>query len=198
MTYANGPEGQSNRGLGWKNKIFLLTLGMAVIIVLAYAFGFFEGTKKRKKIECLGGDALSAPAFILPDLNGNKVDLMAFKGKVIVVEFWATWCGPCREEIPLLNDLYHQYKKDGLVVIGISLDRREPEGVQKFLEKLKVDYINVMGDEEVFEAYSGIPGLGPIRGIPATFLIDRQGRICHRFLGLTERRVLENAIQSVL
>ena len=192
-------EGQNSKGRGWRNKIPILVLAIGIMIVLFYALGLFsQQAKKFKKIECLGGEELSAPVFSLPDLKGNKVDLISFKGKVILIDFWATWCAPCREEIPYLNQLYGQYKKDGLVVIGISLDRKGPEEVQNFLEKLRVEYLNLIGDEEVFENYSRIPGLGPIRGIPATFLIDRKGQICKFFMGLTEKRVLEEAIQSLL
>ncbi len=179
--------------------IFIFALGVASLAILGYALGLFSlPANKPMKVECLGGDALSAPVFSLPDLQGKKVDLISFRGKVILLEFWATWCGPCKVEIPYLNELHNRFNKNGLVVIGISLDRREPEMVQKFLEKMGVDYINLMGDEEVFENYSRLAGLGSIRGIPATFLIDRQGRICKSFVGLTEKEVLEKAIQPIL
>ena len=187
------------RSWGGKNKIFIFTLVIAFGVILAYVVSLFpSAVNKPRKVECLGSDARSAPVFSLPDLKGNKVDLVSFKGQVILIEFWATWCGPCREEIPYLNELHNKYKKDGLVVIGISLDRKEPEEVQKFVEKLGVGYVNLMGGEEVFENYSRLAGLGAIRGIPATFLIDREGRICRSFMGLTEKRVLEEAIQPIL
>ena len=84
------------------------------------------------------------------------------------------------------------------MVIGISLDRKEPEEVKKFLDQLQVDYINVMGGEEILEKYSQIAKLGPIRAIPATFVIDRKGRICQKFLGLTEKGVLEETLHPLL
>ena len=98
----------------------------------------------------------------------------------------------------MLNRLHKKYRDRGRVVIGISFDRKEPQEVKNFLDQLQVDYINVMGDEEVLERYSQIAKLGPIRGIPATFVIDRKGRICQRFLGLTEKGVLEDVLQTVL
>jgi len=100
--------------------------------------------------------------------------------------FWATWCPPCREEIPYLNELYKKHKEDGLVVVGIALDRGGPKEVQKFLEKYRIEYINLLGDEGVLEAFNNIPGMGLIQGIPTTFLIDRKGQICRRFVGLRE------------
>lgn len=187
------------KGGGWKKKILLLALGIVFLAILTHNVGLFPSSaKKPKKIECLGGDALSAPVFTLPDLKGNKIDLVSFKGKVILIEFWATWCGPCREEIPHLTELYSKYRNDGLVVMGISLDRKEPQEVQSFLEKLGVEYINLVGNDEIFENYSRLAGLGTIRGIPATFLIDREGRICKSFMGLTKKQILEEAVQSIL
>lgn len=185
-------------GIG-KQKIGRIILLVGVILLLVYGLGKFElSARKSAKVEYLGKGELSAPVFSLPDMNGRKVDLGSFKGQVIVLEFWATWCAPCREEIPVVNQIYKAYREKGLVVIGISLDRKPPQEVKKFLDQLQVEYLNVMGDEETFEKYSQRANLGPIRGIPATFIIDRQGRICQRYMGLTEKKVLEEAIRGVL
>jgi peroxiredoxin len=182
-----------------KKTILRLILLLAVILFVGYGLGKFElSARKPAKVECLGAGELSAPVFSLPDLNGRKVDLVSFKGRVVILEFWATWCGPCREEIPVLNELYRKYKDRGLVVIGISLDRKEPKEVMKFLDQLQVEYINVMGGEEILEKYSQIAKLGPIRAIPATFVIDRNGQVCQKFLGLTEKGILEETLQPLL
>ena len=184
---------------GWKRKLLFLALCLGLLVIAANSLGLFSVAPRRPgKIECLGKEELSAPVFSLPDLNGQKVELLSFKGQVMIIEFWATWCGPCREEIPLLNQLYRKYRDQGVVVIGISLDRKDPQEVRKFLDSLQVEYLNLMGGEEVLEKYSQIASLGPIRGIPATFIIDRKGVICQRFLGLTERKVLEEALRAVL
>jgi peroxiredoxin len=176
---------------------FLLLAG--VILLLGYGAGKFElSARKPPKLECLGTGELSAPVFSLPDMNGQKVNLVSFEGRVIVIEFWATWCAPCREEIPVLNQIHKGYREKGVVVIGISLDRKPPLEVKKFLDQLQVEYLNVIGDEEIFEKYSQMANLGPIRGIPATFVINRKGQICKKFMGLTEKRVLEEAIESIL
>lgn len=181
-----------------KSKIIFFSISAAVILIFALSFGVFESFKsKPKKIECVG-ENLGTPRFTLLNLKGEKVDSAHFQGKIILLNFWATWCPPCRQEIPHLNELYKQYKKDGLEVIGIALDRGGPEEVQKFVEKFRVEYINLIADEAVVEAFSNIPGIGPIHGIPITFIIDRKGQICRRFLGLTEKRVFEEAIKQVL
>jgi peroxiredoxin len=181
-----------------KSRIASLTISGVVILVIALSFGLLEIPRSRpKKVECVGEER-GAPRFTLLNLKGEKVDSADFRGKVILLNFWATWCSPCRQEIPSLNDLYHQFNKEGLAVIGISLDRGGAEEVRKFVDKFRVEYINVIADEAVVQAFSSIPGIGPIQGIPVTFIIDRQGQICRRFVGLTEKGVFEEAIRQVL
>lgn len=180
------------------SKKFILTISGALLLLLALTFGLFDKPgKKPKRIECVGEDMM-VPSFTALDLKGEKVNFADFKGKVILLDFWATWCPPCREGIPYFNELYSRHKKDGLEVIGVSLDQGSPGDVQKFLDKLGVKYVNLMGNDEVLKIFNNIPGMGPIRGIPTTFLIDRQGQICHRFVGLTAKRVLEDAIKPLL
>jgi peroxiredoxin len=180
-----------------RSKQFILIISSVLFIFLALAFGLFDiSADKPKRIECVGEDLL-VPSFTLLDLKGEKVNFADFRGKVVLLDFWATWCPPCREEIPYFNDLYSEYKKDGLEVIGISLDRGNPDGVQKLLDKMGVKYVNLMGNDEIVEIFSNIPGMGPIQGIPITFLIDRKGQICQRFVGLTHKRVFEAAIKPL-
>ncbi|MDH4267016.1 MAG: TlpA family protein disulfide reductase [Deltaproteobacteria bacterium] len=180
-----------------RSKQFILIISSVLFIFLALAFGLFDiSADKPKRIECVGEDLL-VPSFTLLDLKGEKVNFADFRGKVILLDFWATWCPPCREGIPYFNDLYSEYKKDGLEVIGISLDRGNPDGVQKLLDKMGVKYVNLMGNDEIVEIFSNIPGMGPIQGIPITFLIDRKGQICQRFVGLTHKRVFESAIKPL-
>jgi thiol-disulfide isomerase/thioredoxin len=183
----------------WKRKLLLLALGLGLSVIAANSLGLFGlAPRNHGKIECLGKEELSAPVFSLPDLKGEKVDLVSFQGQVIIIDFWATWCGPCKEEIPLLNQIHQKYRDQGVVVIGISLDRKDPGEVKKFLDSFQVEYLNLMGGEEVFEKFGQIANGGPIRGIPATFVIDRKGVICQKFLGLTEARVLEEALRAAL
>jgi len=180
-----------------KSKQFILIISGVLFIFLALAFGLFDiSADKPKRIECVGED-LMVPSFTLLDLKGEKVNFADFRGKVILLNFWATWCPPCREEITYFNELYSEYKKDGLEVIGISLDRGNPVDVQRFLDKMGVQYVNLMGNDEVLEVFNNIPGMGPIQGIPITFLIDRKGQICRRFIGLTHKRVFEAAIKAL-
>jgi cytochrome c biogenesis protein CcmG/thiol:disulfide interchange protein DsbE len=133
-----------------------------------------------------------APDWELSDLNGKRVNLSDFRGKVLILDFWATWCAPCRVEIPHFVELQKQYGDKGLTVIGVSLDEQGPDIVKKFVKQLGVNYPMVMGNEKVTESYGGIVA------IPTTFVIDRQGRIVGRHMGYEDKAVFEKEIQSLL
>ena len=134
----------------------------------------------------------AAPAWTLPDLAGKPVNFEQFKGQVVVVDFWATWCPPCRAEIPGYTELQAKYGKDGFVIIGISLDQAGPDVVKAFGEKYKINYPLVMGDDRVVAAFGGV------EGIPTTFLIDRNGQIRDRKVGAEEKDEYEKKIAAVM
>lgn len=134
----------------------------------------------------------AAPAWQLKDVNGKAVTSDQFKGKVVVVDFWATWCGPCKIEIPGYIALQKKYEKDGLVIVGISLDQAGPDVVKEFAGKNAINYPLVMGDENVQTAFGGL------EAIPTTFLIDRTGQIRDRKVGVEATEDYEKKIQSLL
>jgi len=133
-----------------------------------------------------------APAWTLQDVNGRTVSSEQFKGKVLVVDFWATWCGPCRSEIPGYTDLQRKYGKDGLTIVGVSLDQGGPGVVKEFIEKFGVGYQVVMGDEAVQSAFGGM------EAIPTTFLIDRAGQVRDRKVGAEPAEDYEKKVASLL
>jgi len=117
--------------------------------------------------------------------------LSEFRGQVVLLDFWATWCLPCRVEMPWFEDLARQYRSSGLVVLGISMDEKGWAAVLPFVAEQRVDYPIVLGNEPVFQAY----GLGPP---PTTFLIDRRGGIAAVHAGLVKRSVFTNAVERLL
>lgn len=134
----------------------------------------------------------AAPAWKLQDINGKTVQLSDFKGKVVILDFWATWCPPCRAEIPHFVELQKAYADKGLVIVGISLDQGGVDTVAPFAKANGINYPIVLGDEELTSKYGGI------EGIPTTFIVDQKGNIVNKFVGFTEKSVFEDEIKKLL
>ena len=132
------------------------------------------------------------PDFKLYDLEGNLVSSSDFDGKVILLNFWATWCGPCKTEIPDLVKLYENYKDRGFAVVSIAISSGSANKVKKFAERWKMNYPILMGDARVVRAYGGI------RGVPTTFVIDSKGNIQGAFLGPRPYKTFEKVISPLL
>lgn len=133
-----------------------------------------------------------APVWKLKDVEGKVISSETFKGKVVVVDFWATWCPPCRAEIPGYIELQKKYGKDGLVIIGVSLDQKGPAVVKPFMEKFGINYQVVMGDDDISAAFGGMDA------IPTTFIIDRTGIVRDRKVGAEPTEHYEKRIVALL
>ncbi|MBD3367628.1 MAG: redoxin domain-containing protein [Candidatus Eisenbacteria bacterium] len=116
------------------------------------------------------------PEFELPDLDDNTVTLADYEGDVVIIDLWATWCPPCREEIPFLIELYEEHRNDGLVVIGIGLDQGGADVLRPFAEKHDISYPILVGGREISRTYRA-------SSIPTTYIIGRDGRIAARHVG---------------
>jgi cytochrome c biogenesis protein CcmG, thiol:disulfide interchange protein DsbE len=132
-----------------------------------------------------------APEFSLSDLAGHNLNLSTYRGRVVLLDFWATWCYPCREEIPRFVELQDKYGKRGLQVIGVSMDDG-PEPVREFYQRYKMNYPVVMGNAKTGELYGGVLGL------PIAFVIDRYGHIYSKHIGATDTSVFEKEIENLL
>ena len=168
--------------------------GVAVVVLLAgyLLMGSQESsTANAMKLE-LPAHELSgmAPPFTLTAIDGKAVSLADFRGKVVILDFWATWCPPCRREIPDFISLQTQYASQGLQIVAVALD--EPDKVQMFAQANRMNYPVLLGGDEISTQYGGISG------IPTTFIIDRTGKIVERFEGFRPRAVFEETIKKVL
>jgi len=150
----------------------------------------------RRVIACaarVGNPLLNKPApdFALVDLNGQTLRLAAYRGKVVLLNFWATWCAPCQVEMPVFAAWQRQHGPQGLQVIGISMDD-DAAPARRLVERLKLNYPVAVGDERIGVRYGGVLGL------PLTFLIDRDGVARARFQGETDMKVIENRLKTLL
>lgn len=136
--------------------------------------------------------------FSLPDLNGKIHNLVEFKGQIVVINLWATWCPPCVEEVPKLSNLYLSYKSRGIQVIGIALDKDSLDLLGQFMKKNGIIYLVLVGNEKILASLSIEPIGKNFKGVPTTLVFDQKGQIYKRFDGSFNLQQLEESIQTLL
>jgi len=170
------------------------TRALAAVATLAVV-AFIATRHWNRRTEPLpGGNAVKhplAPDFSLTDLSGQTLQLFRYRGEVVLLNFWATWCSPCRSEIPRFVDLQNKYGRDGFEIVGISLDD-DPKLVRAFYQQLRMNYPVAIGDAKLAEQYGGILGL------PVSFLISRHGRIYAKHVGEADISQIEREVKSLL
>jgi peroxiredoxin len=134
----------------------------------------------------------AAPEFELKDADGKTVRLSDYKGKVVLLDFWATWCGPCKIEIPWFIEFERQYKDKGFAVIGVSMDEEGWTVVKPFVTELAINYRVLQGNDSTADLYGGVSAL------PTTFLIDREGRVAWKHEGLAGKDDFEDRIKNIM
>jgi len=159
----------------------------AIVIISIITLALSAGCTNKEK----EGATAAAPDFTLQDISGKKVRLADLKGKVVMLEFWATWCPPCRTEIPSIERLHTQYGGKGLTVLAISLDEGGWDDVKSFAAEHSINYTVLRGTDDVSAKYM-------VRLIPSMFLIDKQGNIKKQFMGGGNIEAVEQEIKALL
>jgi thiol-disulfide isomerase/thioredoxin len=183
-----------------RKTLLLLVIALVAAATLALGSSIYlvrrtrasaEANAQNAKVIRFAKDPETAPPFLLRDLNGKIVSIADGKGKVVILNFWATWCPPCREEIPEFVKLQAAYK-DKLLIIGASEDDDAPQKVQQFVQRFGMNYPIVMATKELIDNYGGVPAL------PTSFLIDPQGRVVQKHTGLYEYEVYEREVRALV
>lgn len=169
-----------------------ITAILALSILLACSGGSPSPRDASAQSENEAGSSNQASDFSLTTLSGEPISLESYSGKVLIIDFWATWCPPCVKEIPHFVELYEQYNDKGVEILGVSVDRGGPSVVQKFAEKNAVKYPIAMANMEIVDAYEAYGG------IPTTFIIDRNGNITEKIVGYRDKQYFEERIKKLL
>ena len=178
-----------------KSRLTLLVLSLA-IVSLALSYGAYRLTHSTTPLPPIpvAGIGSQRPDFSFPDTAGNLREASEWQGKVMLINFWATWCPPCRREIPDLLKLCHRYRDQGLVIVGIGVDH--PDSVRRFVADLSMDYPNLLGGE----AGTGLSMRYGNRtaALPYSVIVDRTGKIIQTYVGALKESVAERTIQPLL
>ena len=167
-----------------------------VLVAFVIAFGIYFGYHKARAAGPSFAPKLTtsslAPDFTLDSLDGKAMRLSDFRGKTVLLNFWATWCGPCKIEMPWFVEMQNQYAAQGFQIIGVAMDDASKEDIAKFAKDMGVNYPILIGKESVGDEYGGVPAL------PESFLIGRDGKIVDKILGLRGKAEIEDSIKKAL
>ncbi len=171
-----------------RNPLALVIVAIAVAGMLYFGFHMARRTGRSPGIT----QSKVAPDFTLESLDGRDMRLSDFRGKAVLLNFWATWCGPCKIEMPWFVELQKQYGPEGLQIVGVAMDDASKEDIAKFAKDMGVNYPVLIGKEAVGDAYGGIPAL------PESFFIGRDGKIVDKIIGLRGKGEIEDSIRMAL
>jgi len=192
----NKPDGLTKKHRSWIYSGFFLALVLLLFIVnnSDYLFGRAEenGPYPPNYVPAAQKSSALAPDFTLPTTDGKSLRLSSLKGKVVIVDFWATWCGPCRKGIPDLIELKKKYGNKGFEIVGVSVDTDTKDQVIPFVKDNGMNYPVVYGNQNVVQLYGGV------EAIPTSFVIDKQGKIVASYQGLQQKQTYENHIKKLL
>ena len=174
--------------VGNRNPLALFVVAVIAAGMLFYGFH----AARRSESNAIIMKASPAPDFTLQSLDGKDVRLSDLRGKAVLLNFWATWCGPCKIETPWLVELQNKYGSQGLQVVGVAMDDSGKDEIAKFAKDMGVNYPVLLGKEAVGDAYGGVPAL------PESFFIGRDGKIVDKIIGLKGKGEIEDSIKKAL
>ncbi len=167
-----------------------------VVVAFVIALGIYVGYHKARRPSSAFASHLTqssvAPDFSLESLDGKTMRLSDLRGKAVLLNFWATWCGPCKIEMPWFVELQNQYGPQGFQIVGVAMDDASKEDIGKFAKDMGVNYPILIGKESIGDQYGGVPGL------PESFLIGRDGKIVDKIVGLHGKGEIEDAVKKAL
>jgi thiol-disulfide isomerase/thioredoxin len=167
-----------------------VTRGAGVVVLAALlSAGCPSSSPEEATDETASKPAVLAPQFSLPDLDGNQVELAALRGRVVVIDFWATWCAPCVFQIPVLNEFQERHQGDGVVVLGVSVDLEGDGVVREFAQEHGVRYPVLLGDESLAREFGAM-------GFPSLFVIAPDGSVDFSHIGVIDVEALEEAVEE--
>ncbi|MFM7232750.1 MAG: TlpA family protein disulfide reductase [bacterium] len=140
----------------------------------------------------VSAESRTAPSFNVRTVDGKTLRSVELRNRPMIVDFWATWCGPCRASMPHLSTMQARYEKQGLTVIGMSVDEGGPADVKRFAKRLNIQFTLAMANDDVLDAY------GPINSIPTTFFINRKGEIVRRVVGYIDEETMEDYVKEIV
>jgi thiol-disulfide isomerase/thioredoxin len=174
-----------------RDPIVLIIVAMVISLMLVFGFNM---ARKPAPTEAASNALMGreAPDFTLQSLDGKTVHLSDFRGKALVLNFWATWCAPCKIEMPWFVELQKKYGPQGLQLVGVAMDDATPREISDFAKEMSVNYPILIGKEAVGQAYGGVPFM------PETFYIDRNGKIIVNAFGLKSRSEIEDDMKKII
>ncbi len=181
-----------NKSNAKRNPLVILVVAVVVALMLFAGFHLARRSGSGPAAGSLDANGKMAPDFALQSVDGNTVHLSDFRGKAVLLNFWATWCSPCKIEMPWFVELQKQYGPEGLQVVGVAMDDASKEDIAKFAKDMGVNYPILIGKESVGDAYGGVQFL------PTTYFIGRDGKVVGHEFGLKSRSEFEDNIKKAL
>ncbi|MGO9649912.1 Alkyl hydroperoxide reductase [Candidatus Sulfotelmatobacter sp. SbA7] len=174
-----------------RDPVVIIVVAMVVSLMLVFGFNM---ARKSKNNSVPGPQAKgdTAPDFTLQSLDGKTIRLSDWRGQAVLLNFWATWCAPCKIEMPWFVELQKQYGPQGFQIVGVAMDDASPKDIADFAKEMGVNYPVLLGKESVGDAYGGVQFL------PENFYIDRNGKLVARAFGLKSRSEIEDDIKAII